>query len=73
MGGEKSSPEAAVQSGAKPRTRQRVYKAPPALDVPDIEDDAAERKRVLQYACLWHLDRDIWANQTQEKRSGYAG
>ncbi|OAQ86677.1 hypothetical protein VFPBJ_00717 [Purpureocillium lilacinum] len=47
MGGEKSSPEAAVQSGAKPRTRQRVYKAPPALDVPDIEDDAAERKRVL--------------------------
>jgi hypothetical protein len=30
-----------------PRTRQRVYKAPPALDVPDIDEDAAERKRVL--------------------------
>lgn len=31
----------------KPRTRQRVYKEPPALDVPDIDQDAAERKRVL--------------------------
>lgn len=30
-----------------PRTRQRAYKAPPRLDVPDIEDDASERKRVL--------------------------
>ncbi|TQV96053.1 hypothetical protein V2A60_003499 [Cordyceps javanica] len=34
------------QSG-QPRTRQRAYKAPPQLDVPEIEDDAAERKRVL--------------------------
>lgn len=31
----------------KPRTRQRVYKAPPPLEVPDIDQDAAERKRVL--------------------------
>ncbi|KAF4452803.1 hypothetical protein F53441_4422 [Fusarium austroafricanum] len=31
----------------RPRTRQRVYKKPPALDVPDIDQDAAERKRVL--------------------------
>ena len=30
-----------------PRTRQRVYKAPPPLAVPDINEDAAERKRVL--------------------------
>jgi hypothetical protein len=29
------------------RTRQRLYKAPPTLDVPDIDQDAAERKRVL--------------------------
>ncbi|EJP69741.1 uncharacterized protein BBA_01706 [Beauveria bassiana ARSEF 2860] len=34
-------------NSGKPRTRQRVYKTPPQLDVPDIEDDAAERKRVL--------------------------
>ncbi|KAJ3494193.1 hypothetical protein NLG97_g4235 [Lecanicillium saksenae] len=34
-------------SSGKPRTRQRAYKAPPQLDVPDIEEDAAERKRVL--------------------------
>ncbi|KAL4729344.1 hypothetical protein ACLX1H_003760 [Fusarium chlamydosporum] len=31
----------------RPRTRQRAYKKPPALDVPDIDQDAAERKRVL--------------------------
>ncbi|OAA41101.1 hypothetical protein BBO_05637 [Beauveria brongniartii RCEF 3172] len=31
----------------KPRTRQRAYKTPPQLDVPGIEDDAAERKRIL--------------------------
>ena len=30
-----------------PRTRQRVHKAPPPLAVPDINEDAAERKRVL--------------------------
>jgi hypothetical protein len=30
-----------------PRTRQRAYKEPPQLDVPDIDQDAAERKRVL--------------------------
>ncbi|KHN97991.1 uncharacterized protein MAM_04380 [Metarhizium album ARSEF 1941] len=33
--------------GSRPRTRQRVYKPPPPLEVPDIEDDAAERKRIL--------------------------
>ena len=32
---------------AGPRTRQRVHKTPPALAVPDINEDAAERKRVL--------------------------
>ncbi|KAK3305991.1 uncharacterized protein B0T15DRAFT_417003 [Chaetomium strumarium] len=31
----------------RPRTRQRVHKPPPALSVPDIDEDAAERKRVL--------------------------
>ncbi|KAM0416305.1 hypothetical protein ACHAPD_005224 [Fusarium lateritium] len=31
----------------RPRTRQRAYKQPPTLDVPDIDQDAAERKRVL--------------------------
>ncbi|KAM0328024.1 hypothetical protein ACHAQA_005425 [Verticillium albo-atrum] len=31
----------------RPKTRQRVHKAPPPLDVPDIDEDAAERKRVL--------------------------
>ena len=27
----------------RPQTRQRIYKAPPPLAVPNIEDDAAER------------------------------
>ncbi|KAF2967181.1 hypothetical protein GQX73_g6390 [Xylaria multiplex] len=40
----KSSPDDGYQ---KPRTRQRILKKPPALAVPDINDDAAERKRVL--------------------------
>ncbi|GKT45592.1 uncharacterized protein ColSpa_05773 [Colletotrichum spaethianum] len=31
----------------RPRTRQRIPKAAPALDVPNIEEDASERKRVL--------------------------
>ncbi|KAI0408970.1 hypothetical protein F4802DRAFT_306653 [Xylaria palmicola] len=31
----------------KPRTRQRIHKEPPALAIPDINDDATERKRVL--------------------------
>ncbi|KAI0132856.1 hypothetical protein BJ170DRAFT_263799 [Xylariales sp. AK1849] len=31
----------------KPKTRQRRYKQPPALALPDINDDASERKRVL--------------------------
>ncbi|KAM0506412.1 hypothetical protein ACHAP8_001450 [Fusarium lateritium] len=31
----------------RPRTRQRTYKKPPTLDIPDIDQDAAERKRVL--------------------------
>ncbi|KAI1133695.1 hypothetical protein F5Y10DRAFT_228363 [Nemania abortiva] len=31
----------------KPKTRQRIQKEPPTLAVPDINDDAAERKRVL--------------------------
>ncbi|KAI0915131.1 hypothetical protein F4823DRAFT_557577 [Ustulina deusta] len=31
----------------KPKTRQRIHKEPPALAVPDINDDAAERKRAL--------------------------
>ncbi|KAI1336386.1 hypothetical protein F5Y15DRAFT_205493 [Xylariaceae sp. FL0016] len=30
-----------------PKTRQRVNKSPPALSIPDINDDASERKRVL--------------------------
>lgn len=31
----------------KPKTRQRIYKEPPPLEVPNINEDAAERKRVL--------------------------
>ncbi|KAK9776836.1 hypothetical protein AB5N19_10715 [Seiridium cardinale] len=31
----------------RPRTRQRIHKPAPTLDVPDINDNAQERKRVL--------------------------
>jgi len=38
----------AIQQGPNvPRTRQRKVKAPPELEVPDIQENAAERKRVL--------------------------
>ncbi|KAJ4322603.1 hypothetical protein N0V84_004740 [Fusarium piperis] len=39
--------EAGASSTNRPRTRQRAYKKPPPLEVPHIDDDAAERKRVL--------------------------
>ncbi|KAL2691949.1 hypothetical protein Neosp_002343 [[Neocosmospora] mangrovei] len=39
--------ETGASSTNRPRTRQRAYKKPPPLDVPHIDDDAAERKRVL--------------------------
>ncbi|SPN99603.1 uncharacterized protein DNG_02455 [Cephalotrichum gorgonifer] len=45
--GASSDHDASAESYVAPRTRQRVYKAPPPLAVPDIEEDAAERKRVL--------------------------
>ncbi|KAH7031410.1 uncharacterized protein B0I36DRAFT_122643 [Microdochium trichocladiopsis] len=35
------------ESQTRARTRQRLHKPPTPLDVPDINDDAAERKRVL--------------------------
>ncbi|KAF4976110.1 hypothetical protein FZEAL_7180 [Fusarium zealandicum] len=37
----------ATISSNRPRTRQRAYKKPPTLELPDIDEDAAERKRVL--------------------------
>ncbi|KAF7539743.1 hypothetical protein G7Z17_g12354 [Cylindrodendrum hubeiense] len=37
----------AATSAGRPRTRQRAHKQPQPLDVPHIEEDAAERKRVL--------------------------
>ncbi|KAI0196006.1 hypothetical protein EV127DRAFT_403955 [Xylaria flabelliformis] len=41
---DKSTPDIGYR---KPKTRQRIHKKPPALAVPDINDDATERKRVL--------------------------
>ncbi|KAH7160306.1 hypothetical protein B0J13DRAFT_126409 [Dactylonectria estremocensis] len=37
----------AATSAGRPRTRQRIHKQAAPLDVPHIEEDAAERKRVL--------------------------
>lgn len=31
----------------RPKARQRRHKSPPPIDVPDIDQDAAERKRLL--------------------------
>ena len=42
-----TSPQADDSSGNKPRSRQRTYKPAPVLEVPDIEENASERKRIL--------------------------
>lgn len=54
VGGVETSPQPAQGSVLpapklhnRPKTRQRLYKPPPALEVPDINDNAAERRRVL--------------------------
>ncbi|KAK5659035.1 hypothetical protein OQA88_1122 [Cercophora sp. LCS_1] len=39
--------QAESAEGNRPRARQRRSKPPPAIAVPDIDEDAAERKRVL--------------------------
>ena len=36
-----------ADAASRSKTRQRTYKQPPPLDVPDIDEDAVERKRVL--------------------------
>ncbi|KAL7821014.1 hypothetical protein V8C26DRAFT_349102 [Trichoderma gracile] len=43
----KTSPQADDSRVNKPRTRQRSYKPAPVLEVPDIEENAPERKRIL--------------------------
>jgi hypothetical protein len=47
MASSQASAVTTAQDRGRPRTRQRVTKAPPPLEVPDIDQDAAERKRVL--------------------------
>ncbi|KAK1256356.1 hypothetical protein MKX07_008615 [Trichoderma sp. CBMAI-0711] len=43
----KTAPQADDSRVNKPRTRQRSYKPAPVLEVPDIEENAPERKRIL--------------------------
>ncbi|GAW12017.1 hypothetical protein ANO14919_013720 [Xylariales sp. No.14919] len=62
---DKSSPDDSCQ---KPRTRQRIHKEPPSLAVPDINDDAAERKRVLNVLA----QRRYRERKRQEKGHGVA-
>ncbi|ETS83557.1 hypothetical protein PFICI_05433 [Pestalotiopsis fici W106-1] len=38
---------ATSRSSKQPKPRQRVHKPPPVLEVPDINEDASERKRIL--------------------------
>ncbi|KAI3318698.1 hypothetical protein HD806DRAFT_309685 [Xylariaceae sp. AK1471] len=52
----------------RPRTRQRIHKEPPDLAVPNINDDAAERKRVLNVLA----QRRYRERKRQEKSRGTA-
>jgi hypothetical protein len=51
----------------RPRTRQRAYKQPPFLDVPDIDQDAAERKRVLNVLAQRRYRKFLFSNQIGKK------
>ncbi|KAF3767420.1 hypothetical protein M406DRAFT_251725 [Cryphonectria parasitica EP155] len=56
----------ALQTTNKPRTRQRKHKTPPSLDVPDINENAAERKRILNVlAQRRYRKREAHAHQAQ--------
>ncbi|RGP65030.1 hypothetical protein FLONG3_9365 [Fusarium longipes] len=54
----------------RPRTRQRTYKKPPALDVPDIDQDAAERKRVLNVLAQRRYREKKRLNRIKAKSAG---
>ncbi|KAI1755278.1 hypothetical protein F4782DRAFT_490884 [Xylaria castorea] len=62
---DKSTPDIEYR---KPKTRQRFLKEPPALAVPNINDDAAERKRVLNVLA----QRRYRERKRQEKGRGRA-
>ncbi|KAI0543364.1 hypothetical protein F4679DRAFT_569104 [Xylaria curta] len=62
---DKSTPDIEFR---KPKTRQRIHKKPPALAVPDINDDATERKRVLNVLA----QRRYRERKRQEKGRGRA-
>ncbi|KAI1744090.1 hypothetical protein F4680DRAFT_406169 [Xylaria scruposa] len=62
---DKSTPDIEYR---KPKTRQRIHKQPPALAVPDINDDATERKRVLNVLA----QRRYRERKRQEKGRGRA-
>ncbi|KAF4965781.1 hypothetical protein FSARC_6452 [Fusarium sarcochroum] len=54
----------------RPRTRQRAYKKPPALEVPDIDDDATERKRVLNVLAQRRYREKKRLNRLKAKSAG---
>ncbi|KJR82336.1 uncharacterized protein SPSK_03318 [Sporothrix schenckii 1099-18] len=55
-------------SSAAPKTRQRIHKPPEPLNVPDIEEDAAERKRVLNV-----LAQRRYRERRRQKKAAKAG
>ncbi|KAF4943766.1 hypothetical protein FGADI_13181 [Fusarium gaditjirri] len=57
----------------RPRTRQRAYKKPPALDVPNIDEDAAERKRVLNVLAQRRYREKKRLDRLKTKSAGSGG
>ncbi|KAL1902551.1 hypothetical protein Sste5346_000993 [Sporothrix stenoceras] len=55
-------------SYAGPKTRQRIHKPPEPLAVPDIDEDAAERKRVLNV-----LAQRRYRERRRQKKAAKAG
>jgi hypothetical protein len=64
----------------RPRTRQRRHKPPPPIDVPDIDQDAAERKRLLNVlaqrryrGCILKDNPHTHTHITQDSANGNPG
>ncbi|KAM0255845.1 hypothetical protein ACHAQJ_005350 [Trichoderma viride] len=55
-----------ANSTGKPRSRRRTYKPPPTLDVPDIDENAPERKRILNVLAQRRYSQYYFVRYTPE-------
>ncbi|KAL6807992.1 hypothetical protein GGI42DRAFT_319441 [Trichoderma sp. SZMC 28013] len=59
-----------VNTTGKPRSRQRTFKPAPVLEVPDIEENAPERKRILNVLAQRRYREKKRLRRQKEKNGG---